>query len=142
MNAADSDGSCSRSPRERRSSWPSTTCPWCARPPRESLPSAMVGNWSKAPLRRSSRRRTSSACSCAARAIVRHEASCMSNDLIVQLLNGLVVGLSLAMVACGLALVFGVLDIVNFAQGELFMLGGYVLLFTFEATHNFVLGVV
>ena len=63
------------------------------------------------------------------------------NDLLIQLLNGLVVGLSLAMVAAGLALVFGVLDIVNFAQGELFMLGGYVLLFTFEATHNFVLGV-
>src|SRR5919204_4279079 len=64
------------------------------------------------------------------------------HDVILQLLNGLVVGSSLAMVAAGLALVFGVLDIVNFAQGELFMLGGYVLLFTFEATHNFVLGVV
>src|SRR5919206_453534 len=64
------------------------------------------------------------------------------NDLIVQLLNGLVVGLSLAMVASGLALVFGVLDIVNFAQGELFMLGGYALLFTLERTGNFVLGLV
>ena len=38
-------------------------------------------------------------------------------------------GLVLALVASGLALVFGVLDIVNFAQGELFMLGGYVLFF-------------
>ena len=64
------------------------------------------------------------------------------NDLIVQLLNGLVVGLSLAMVASGLALVFGVLDIVNFAQGELYMLGGYAVLFTVEATGNFALGVV
>jgi branched-subunit amino acid ABC-type transport system permease component len=64
------------------------------------------------------------------------------NDLIVQLLNGLVVGLSLAMVASGLALVFGVLDIVNFAQGELFMLGGYALLFTLEQTGNFLLGLV
>jgi branched-chain amino acid transport system permease protein len=64
------------------------------------------------------------------------------NDLVVQLLNGLVVGLSLAMVASGLALVFGVLDIVNFAQGELFMLGGYALLFTLEQTGNFVLGLV
>src|SRR3989442_1581268 len=62
------------------------------------------------------------------------------HDLILQLLNGLVVGSSLALVASGLALVFGVLDIVNFAQGELFMLGGYVLFFTLQATGNFGLG--
>src|SRR6266567_37667 len=62
------------------------------------------------------------------------------HDLIIQLLNGLVVGSSLALVASGLALVFGVLDIVNFAQGELFMLGGYVLFFTYQLTGNFVLG--
>src|SRR5438128_2922428 len=63
------------------------------------------------------------------------------HDLIIQLLNGLVVGSSLALVASGLALVFGVLDIVNFAQGELFMLGGYALFFTLQATGNFLLGV-
>jgi branched-subunit amino acid ABC-type transport system permease component len=63
------------------------------------------------------------------------------HDLILQLLNGLVVGSSLALVASGLALVFGVLDIVNFAQGELFMLGGYVLFFTVQLTGNFWLGV-
>ena len=62
------------------------------------------------------------------------------HDIILQLLNGLVVGSSLALVASGLALVFGVLDIVNFAQGELFMLGGYVLFFTYQLTGNFVLG--
>src|SRR5438105_7510094 len=60
--------------------------------------------------------------------------------IVLQLLNGLVVGSSLALVASGLALVFGVLDIVNFAQGELFMLGGYVLFFTLQATGNFGLG--
>ena len=42
----------------------------------------------------------------------------------VQALNGLVVGSSLALVASGLALLFGVLDIINFAQGDFFMLGG------------------
>ena len=63
------------------------------------------------------------------------------HDLVLQLLNGLVVGSSLALVASGLALVFGVLDIVNFAQGELFMLGGYVLYFVDTFTGNFVLGV-
>jgi branched-chain amino acid transport system permease protein len=64
------------------------------------------------------------------------------HDVVLQLLNGLVVGSSLALVASGLALVFGVLDIVNFAQGELFMLGGYVLFFTVQATGNFALGLV
>jgi branched-subunit amino acid ABC-type transport system permease component len=64
------------------------------------------------------------------------------HDIILQLFNGLVVGSSLALVASGLALVFGVLDIVNFAQGELFMLGGYVLFFTVQLTGNFALGVV
>ena len=63
------------------------------------------------------------------------------HDVVLQLLNGLVVGSSLALVASGLALVFGVLDIVNFAQGELFMLGGYVVFFTYQATGNFAIGV-
>ena len=64
------------------------------------------------------------------------------HDITLQLLNGLVVGCSLALVASGLALVFGVLDIVNFAQGEYFMLGGYVLYFCLQLTGNFLIGVV
>lgn len=43
----------------------------------------------------------------------------------VAALNGLVIGASLALVAAGLALLFGVLDILNFAQGDFFMLGAY-----------------
>ncbi|MBV9325006.1 MAG: hypothetical protein JO352_14585 [Chloroflexi bacterium] len=64
------------------------------------------------------------------------------HDIIIQLVNGLVVGLSLALVASGLALIFGVLDIVNFAQGEFYMLGGFVLFFTYQATHNFLIGLI
>lgn len=41
-------------------------------------------------------------------------------------LNGLVVGASIALVAAGLALLFGVLGILNFAQGDFFMAGGYI----------------
>ena len=63
------------------------------------------------------------------------------DQVTLQLLNGLVVGLSLALVASGLALIFGVLDIVNFAQGDFFMLGGYVLWYTVDRTGNFLLGV-
>src|SRR5580700_8165915 len=59
----------------------------------------------------------------------------------VALLNGLVVGASLALVASGLALVFGVLDVINFAQGDFFMLGGYALYLTLRMTHSFWLSV-
>ncbi len=64
------------------------------------------------------------------------------HDIIIQLVNGLVVGLSLALVASGLALIFGVLDIVNFAQGEFYMLGGFTLFFVYQATHSFLIGLV
>lgn len=40
-----------------------------------------------------------------------------------MLANGLVMGAIYAMVAIGLALIFGVLDIVNFAHGEFYMVG-------------------
>lgn len=43
-----------------------------------------------------------------------------------QLVNGLSLGSSYALVALGLTLVFGVLLIPNFAHGELFMLGAFV----------------
>ncbi|HLG69318.1 MAG TPA: branched-chain amino acid ABC transporter permease [Chloroflexota bacterium] len=64
------------------------------------------------------------------------------NQFLLQLLNGLVVGSSLALVASGLALLFGVLDIINFAQGEFFMLGAYILWIILGATHNYVLGLI
>lgn len=62
--------------------------------------------------------------------------------ILVQVLNGLVVGSSLALVASGLALLFGVLGIINFAQGDFFMLGGYVLWLVLRSGHNFWLGVI
>lgn len=45
--------------------------------------------------------------------------------LIVQSLNGIQVGLLLFLVASGLTLVFGILDVINLAHGTLFMLGAY-----------------
>lgn len=44
--------------------------------------------------------------------------------LLQQILNGLVIGAGYALVGVGITLVLRVLDIVNFAHGELFMLGG------------------
>ena len=41
-------------------------------------------------------------------------------------MNGIVTGMILALIASGLTLIFGIMDVVNFAHGELFMLGAYV----------------
>lgn len=42
-----------------------------------------------------------------------------------QAANGLIISILYALVALGIALIFGVLKIVNFAHGEFYMLGGY-----------------
>lgn len=48
------------------------------------------------------------------------------DTLLQQLANGLVLGSSYVLVALGLLLVFGVLNIPNFAHGEMFMIGALV----------------
>jgi branched-chain amino acid transport system permease protein len=51
----------------------------------------------------------------------------MSATLVAeQLLNGLQFGLMLFLIAAGLTLVFGILDILNVAHGSLYMAGAYV----------------
>ena len=52
-------------------------------------------------------------------------------------MNGIVTGMILALVASGLTLIFGIMDVVNFAHGELFMLGAYMGVVTFAATGSF-----
>jgi branched-chain amino acid transport system permease protein len=46
-------------------------------------------------------------------------------QILIQTVNGLVNGMILALVASGLTLIFGIMDIVNFAHGDLVMLGGF-----------------
>src|SRR5262249_31986697 len=48
-------------------------------------------------------------------------------------LNGLILGLLYALIAAGLALMFGVLEIINFAHGELLMVGAYTMTFALPA---------
>jgi branched-chain amino acid transport system permease protein len=48
--------------------------------------------------------------------------------VIEQLLNGLTIGVVYVLLAAGLSIVFGVMDVVNFAHGELFALGAYLAL--------------
>jgi branched-chain amino acid transport system permease protein len=49
------------------------------------------------------------------------------NEVIVALVNGLATGMLLFMAAAGLTLIFGVLGILNFAQGGFLALGAFVL---------------
>jgi branched-chain amino acid transport system permease protein len=58
-------------------------------------------------------------------------------DLLVQVLIGISTGLILALVASGLTLIFGIMDVVNFAHGELFMLGAYMGWMFLSLTGNF-----
>src|SRR5438105_3632684 len=46
-----------------------------------------------------------------------------------QLVNGLLLGAIYALIALGYTMVYGVLKLINFAHGEVYMLGGYVALF-------------
>lgn len=46
-------------------------------------------------------------------------------------LNGVMLGLNYALIALGLTLIFGILGIVNFTHGEMYMLGGYVAYYFF-----------
>jgi len=62
--------------------------------------------------------------------------------LIIQTVNGVVTGMILALIASGLTLIFGIMDVVNFAHGELFMLGAYLGFVFFVTTGSFWLALV
>ena len=47
--------------------------------------------------------------------------------LLGSIVAGLLLGMVIALVALGLTIIFGVMDIVNFAHGEFYMLGGYTI---------------
>lgn len=56
-----------------------------------------------------------------------------------QLINGLLFGGILVIIAIGLSLIFGVGGVLNFSHGALFMVGGYIGLFTAQLTNSFLL---
>ncbi len=62
----------------------------------------------------------------------------MSGVLIAeQSLNGLQFGLMLFLLAAGLTLVFGIMDMINLAHGSLYMIGAYLMASLVQATGSF-----
>src|SRR6202165_4216544 len=61
---------------------------------------------------------------------------------ILPTLNGIVTGMCLPLIASGLTLIFGIMDVVNFAHGELFMLGAYIGVLVLTATGSFWLALI
>jgi len=57
--------------------------------------------------------------------------------LAMQLFSGLALGAVLVMLALGLSIIFGILGVVNFAHGALFMVGAYAGLFFLDLTGSF-----
>ncbi|HWT21498.1 MAG TPA: branched-chain amino acid ABC transporter permease, partial [Variovorax sp.] len=67
----------------------------------------------------------------------------MSGILVLeQLLNGLGYGLMLFLLAAGLTLVFGIMDVLNLAHGSLFMSGAYVAAEAHTRTGSFTAAIV
>lgn len=64
------------------------------------------------------------------------------DQLVIQTMNGIVTGMILALVASGLTLIFGIMDVVNFAHGELFMLGAYIGVLVLAGTGSFWLALI
>ncbi len=60
--------------------------------------------------------------------------------LLIQVLNGVQLGLLLFLLAAGLTLTFGIMDLVNLAHGSLYMMGAYFAWTLIGVTHSFVLG--
>jgi branched-chain amino acid transport system permease protein len=64
-------------------------------------------------------------------------------DLIINLaLNGLATGMLIFLLAAGLTLIFGLMDVLNFAHGGLFAWGAYSGVWLYALTDSFVLGII
>jgi branched-chain amino acid transport system permease protein len=62
--------------------------------------------------------------------------------LVTQTSTALIIGALLFLVATGLTLIFGVLGVVNFAHGSLYMVGAYLALSAYAATGSFLVAVI
>jgi branched-chain amino acid transport system permease protein len=60
--------------------------------------------------------------------------------LLQQLLNSLQLGVTLFLMAAGLTLVFGIMDVINLAHGSFYMVGAYLTAWLTRETGNFAAG--
>ena len=65
-----------------------------------------------------------------------------ASALAAQVFTGLVLGMIFVLLAIGLSLIFGLLTVVNFAHGSLYMLGAYFGVFVYGVTKNFWLSLI
>jgi branched-chain amino acid transport system permease protein len=61
--------------------------------------------------------------------------------ILEQTLNGLQLGMMLFLMAAGLTLVFGIMNLVNLAHGSFYMVGAYLAAYFYAATGSYLLGV-
>ena len=64
------------------------------------------------------------------------------STIVIAVIQGLTLGMVLMLVAGGLTIIFGMLEVLNFAHGSLYMLGGYLGYTLAYATGNFWLALV
>ena len=63
-------------------------------------------------------------------------------NFIETLINGLSMGSTYAMIALGYTMVYGIAKMLNFAHGDVIMVGGYMIFVTMSVTGNPVLGLI
>ena len=70
-------------------------------------------------------------------------ANCLTTTscLVTQTTSGLIIGMLLFLVAAGLTLIFGVLNVVNFTHGSFYMMGAYFAYTIYVASGSYVLAV-
>ncbi|MER2583293.1 MAG: branched-chain amino acid ABC transporter permease LivH, partial [Candidatus Competibacter sp.] len=54
-------------------------------------------------------------------------------EFLQQIINGLTLGSIYALIAIGYTMVYGIIGMINFAHGEIYMIGAYVGLLTITA---------
>ena len=64
----------------------------------------------------------------------------MRDTVLLLAMNGLIWGLIIALIALGLSIIFGLLDIINIAHGDFFMVGTVLAWFSLSVTGNFWIG--
>src|SRR5690606_23384443 len=60
---------------------------------------------------------------------------------IQQLINGLTLGSIYGLIAIGYTMVYGIIGMINFAHGDIFMLGGFAALIVFSIVTSFFAGI-